>query len=157
MLFTFSNSNKTVVKALDEGYMVIAKTKEPIRKGRVAWGVRLDIFDPERARTDVDVGVASMNYQWTMDWLRNGNTTTASASWFVRQEKLEKDDVIICEVDYGKNRIRIGARNRAVLFEGTFDPALHAPLWPCWACRPAGFQVTLVPARPSELDSLPVA
>lgn len=134
--------------------MVIAKTKQPISKGRVCWGVRLDNYDPQRGRTDVDVGVASYNYQWTMDWLRNGNLATASASWYVRQDKLQENDVIICEVDYAKQSVRIGARGRGLLFEGTFDAQRHAPLWPCWACRPAGFQVTLVPARSHELDEM---
>jgi hypothetical protein len=155
MLFQFSNNNRTATKAEREGYMVIAHLKQPVSSGVHVVGMRLDEYSQATAQSDVDFGVATSTYQWSMDWLRSGQAKAYHA-WYISQHpNLDRGKVVIIGISFPEATIRIGVRGEdKLLYRASFDPQEAGPLYVCWACRPAGHVVTLVPAAQWELIAM---
>ena len=97
--------------------------------------------------------------EFSFDWLRSGFQGSESDAWYISNHDfpfLSADTVVLCDVDFYRQRVQLAVRGVGVVLQRGFDPHTQAPLWPCAALRRTGTRVTLLPAAASEIDRLRV-
>jgi len=147
-LFTYSSDRKTCTKSLNDGYMVIARSVEPLRSPRWAFAVHVH----EVSGHDLDIGVAKPEHSWSNDWLRYAPET----AWYVDQSVAVSGCTIHIEVnfeaDYSQVVFGIREPGSNIVSFVKKEYCLTGPLYAAVAIRAVGDSVTIVPARFGQIQ-----